>query len=284
MNMRMRRDILFAIALVVLTSLPASAQLLNLSLAGVTASVSGSSINISLSLPGVLGTTLSLSFEDVSGLSVNSLGLSGRLINPFDPAILSRLPAGTIPALPVMLRMEPPVNGGLQFNGVWNVDLHTFSLLYSLGCPFRLYSAPLGGSFNDITTTMGAGSYRARGTSGGFSEFLIIADLRTVNQQITAKLDRLEGLLDEYEGSLSTATYDELDDLLADARTDFTQGHTADAIDKVDDFTALVEAHSGSDIPDLWRAARDVDNVGGYLRAGALTLRFSLDMKRSLHL
>ncbi len=283
MNMRMRRNVLTFAALAVFSSLPAAAQL-NLNLSGLTASVSGSSVNITLSLPGVLGTTLSLSFEDVTGLTVGNLGLSGRLINPFDPAILARLPSGTIPALPVMLRIEPPVNGGLAFNGVWNLDLHTYSLLYSLGCPFRIYSAPLGGSFNDITTTMGAGSYRARGTSGGFSEFLIVADLRTVNQAINAKFNHLEGLLDEYEGSLSTPLYDDLSDLLEDARTDFNQGHTVDAIAKIDDFVDLVEAHSGTDIPDLWRAARDVDNVAGYLRGGALTLRFSLDLKRSLNL
>jgi len=279
----MRRNVLTFAALAVFSSLPAAAQL-NLNLSGLTASVSGSSVNITLSLPGVLGTTLSLSFEDVTGLTVGNLGLSGRLINPFDPAILARLPSGTIPALPVMLRIEPPVNGGLAFNGVWNLDLHTYSLLYSLGCPFRIYSAPLGGSFNDITTTMGAGSYRARGTSGGFSEFLIVADLRTVNQAINAKFNHLEGLLDEYEGSLSTPLYDDLSDLLEDARTDFNQGHTVDAIAKIDDFVDLVEAHSGTDIPDLWRAARDVDNVAGYLRGGALTLRFSLDLKRSLNL
>ena len=39
-----------------------------------------------------------------------------------------------------------------------------------------------------------------------------------------------------------------------------------------------MEDHSGSDIPEVWRAARDLDNVAGYLRAGADTLRFSLNL------
>jgi len=270
---------------VVFASLPAVAQLnLGLGGGGLNASVSGSSVNISLSLPGTIGTSLSLSFESVTGLTLGNVGLSARVINPFDPAVLSRLPAGSFPALPVMLRIEPPVNGGLAFTGVVNLDIHTYSLLYSLGCPFRIYSAPLGGSFNDITGSMGAGSYRARGISGGFSEFLIVADLRSVNSVIGAKFGRLENLLDEYEGDLSSPLYNDLSDLLEDAQADFAQDHTADAIGKIDDFADLVEAHSGTDIPNVWRAARDVDNVAGYLRAGAATLRLSLDLKRSLNL
>jgi hypothetical protein len=50
----------------------------------------------------------------------------------------------------------------------------------------------------------------------------------------------------------------------------------------VDAFAAEVQEHSGSDIPDVWRASGGVVNVAGYLRAGAGTLRFSLSLKSSI--
>ena len=65
---------------------------------------------------------------------------------------------------------------------------------------------------------MGAGSYRARGTRGGFSEFLIVPDLRPVDQVIAAKLDRLEQMLDGYEASMPGSVYDDLEERLEDIR------------------------------------------------------------------
>ena len=43
------------------------------------------------------------------------------------------------------------------------------------------------------------GSYRARGTSPGFSQWLIVADLRPLNSVIAGKFNRLQGLLAEHE-------------------------------------------------------------------------------------
>jgi len=48
------------------------------------------------------------------------------------------------------------------------------------------------------------------------------------------------------------------------------------------DFSRYVKAHSGADIPDVWRAnCSPLVNVAGLLRSGADTLRFSLDRKLS---
>ena len=47
-------------------------------------------------------------------------------------------------------------------------------------------------------------------------------------------------------------------------------------------FSRYVKAHSGEDIPDVWRAnCSPLVNVAGLLRSGADTLRFSLDRKLS---
>jgi hypothetical protein len=277
------RRILAILAFVLPVALPAAGQgLLGLGTQGIaSATVSGSSISVTVALPGGLGADLTLSFEDVSGLSLASLGVSARLINPLDPVLLARLPGGVAPALPVMLRIEPPLTGPLTFTGIASLEIHTHNLLYTAGCPLRLFSAPVGGAFQDITVAMGPGSYRAVGNKGGFSEFLIVSDTRPVDPVITLKLDRLEGMLDDYTASIPGPLYDDLEARLDAVRAEFTQGDTLAAIAEVDGFLAVVEQHSGTEIPDVWRSARDLKNVAGYLRAEAGTLRFSLALKQA---
>jgi hypothetical protein len=270
------RKVIACAVLIVSLALPARGQILG-------ATVNGNTVSTSVWLLG-LGAQLTVSFEDVTGLSLGSLGISAQLVNTYSPALLARLPAGVVPALPLLLRIEPPAASPLAFHGIWTLDLHTENLTFYVGTPLRLYTAPIGGRFDDMTVAMGPGSYRARGTSGGFSEFLIVLDLRTVNQAIAGKLDRLDDELEEYAASMPSALAEDLASRLAAIRSDVSHGNTAAAIQKVDGFLAVVTQHSGTDIPDLWRAARDVDNVAGYLRGGAMTLRFSLALKNSLGL
>lgn len=242
--------------------------------------VSGNAINLTVSLPGGLGGDVTLSFEDVSGLSLANLGISAQVVSPTDPTLLARLQGAEVPSgLPVILRIEPPAAGGLAFRGIATLEVHTHNLEYAAGCPLRIFSAPLGGTFKDITVGMGAGSYRARGSTGGFSEFLIVSDPRPVDQVITAKLNRLEQMLDDYTALTPGALYTDLEDRLEDIRADYARGATAEAIQGVDGFLAAVQQHAGTDLPNLWRSTRDVQNVAGYLRAGAMTLRFSLALK-----
>jgi hypothetical protein len=275
------RKVLAFLAFVLLATLPAAAVTPGVA----SATVNGSSVSATVSLPGGLSADVTLSFESVTGLNLSSLGASAQVVNPNDPALLARLSGGTVPpGFAVLLRIEPPAAGGLSFQGIASLEIHTHNLQYTTGCPLRIFSAHAGEPFRDVTVSMGAGSYRARGTTGGFSDFLIVSDTRPVDQVIQAKLDRLGGLLDEYEGSLPGSLYDGLSARLAAIRDDVAQGATAAAIQDVDGFLAAVQQHSGTDIPDVWRAARDVDNVAGYLRAGAMTLRFSLALKSALGL
>ncbi|HEX9943596.1 MAG TPA: DUF6689 family protein [Thermoanaerobaculia bacterium] len=273
--------IVACVALVLLAALPAMAATQGIA----SATVNGNSVSATVSLPVGLGADVTLSFENVTGLSLSSLGASAQLVNPTDPALLARLPGGSVPtAFPVLLRIEPPAAGGLAFSGVATLEVHTHNLQYAADCPLRIFSAHAGGPFQDITSYMGAGSYRARSTTGGFSEFLIVSETRSVDQVITAKFDALEEVLDEYAGSMSTPLYDDLEERLEAARDDYEQGSTAQAIQELDGFLLVVQQQSGLGIPNVWRAARDVANVAGYLRAGAMTLRFSLGLKGGLGL
>ncbi|HSS76735.1 MAG TPA: DUF6689 family protein, partial [Thermoanaerobaculia bacterium] len=243
-------------------------------------SLLGDLLNLPILLPGGIGADLTVSFEDVTGLSPTHLGVTSQLVSPLNLGLLLRLPGLTaiLSSFPVLLRIEPPAAGGLTFTGITEIQLHTHNLLYFPGTPLRLFAAPLGGTFTDITDDMGPGSYRVSGSRGGFSEFLIVADLTPVHQVIVAKYNRLSQILVDNAAAIPAPLYADLTSELASSRAHYLAGNTAAAIDDLDLFLTAVEEHSGSDIPDVWRSTHDVVNVAGLLRAAGRTLRFSLNL------
>jgi hypothetical protein len=244
-------------------------------------SISGNQVTAGIDLPGV-SADLTLSFEQAVGLTAANLAMSAQSIDRGDLNLLSRLPAGglvTIPAaFPVLVRVQPPASGGLSFSGVYTFGLHVHNLELTANCPLRLFSAAAGGPFQDITTDMGTGSYRVRGTKGGFSEFLIVADVRPLATVISQKFDAVGSLLAASSGAIPAALLDNLNQQISAARALFQSGANVDAAKAVDGFAATVQSNSGAAIPDVWRASGDLSNVAGQLRAAAGTLRFSLGL------
>ncbi|MES1211201.1 MAG: DUF6689 family protein [Acidobacteriota bacterium] len=246
----------------------------------VNVTVQGNEAHAGISLPLNITADLTITFEQAEGLSAESLGLTANLVSLTDLQLLSRLPDALIPsAFPVLIHIEPPAADGLSFQGVVTIEVHTHVLPFTLNTPLRLFAASDGGRFQDITASVGMGSYRCRGRKGSFSEFLILVDLRTVNQAITQKLNDLDRLLADNEASIDPDVFDDLTALAAQIRSERAAGHTQTAITRTEAFVALVQAHSGDEIPNVWRSARDLTNVAGLLRAAGETLRFSLIMK-----
>jgi hypothetical protein len=265
------------LALFLLLPLPAAAQGI------VDVVVEGNELRAGISLPGDIGADLTIDFEQVVGLTPENVGLSASLADLTDPDLLARLGSGSIPAaFPVLLRIEPPSDGGLSFSGITSISLHTHNLVFVPNTPLRLFAAPLGGKFEDITESMGMGSYRARGCKGSFSEFLILADLRPLGTAIGEKLDRLDRVLDENADRIDPAILPQLTSLAAQIRSAYAAGRTRQALDRTESFLNLVKANSGTAIPNVWRSSHDLVNVAGLLRSAALTLRFSLNLKSNL--
>jgi hypothetical protein len=264
--------------ILLLLPLPAFAQ----GIAGVV--VEGNELRAGISLPGGIGADLTIGFEQVVGLTPENVGLSATLANLTDPDLLARLLGqGSIPAaFPVLLRIEPPAEGGLSFSGITSISIHTHNLLFVPNTPLRIFAAPLGGPFEDITENMGMGSYRARGCKGSFSEFLILADLRPLRTSLAEKLDRLDHVLDENADRIDPAVLAQLTSLAAEIRAANAAGKTRLAIEKTESFLNLVKANSGTAIPNVWRSSRDIVNVAGLLRSAGLTLRFSLNLKSNV--
>jgi hypothetical protein len=258
------------------------AAVLALTATAVPAVAAPGSLHLPISLPLGLSGDLTVSFDDVTGLSPASLGVSYQLVSPLDPALLARLPQGVglLVAFPVLVRIEPPAAGGLSFTGAGTVDLGFLSLANLQPSPLRLYKAPVGGSFADVTNGSQHAkpyTYRSMGAIGGFSEFLIVLDLTPTSQAIQSKLDRLDGVLSDNAGAIAPAVLAELTGEVAAARADVAAGDLAAAEADVDDLLATVAAHQGTDIPDVWRATRDLVDVAGLLVSGGETLRFSLE-------
>lgn len=251
--------------------------------------VSGKEARATIALPGGIGAELTISFAEVVGLHPDALEVWATLIDPLDltllTALLARLPPAdvAIPAgFPVLLEIRPAASSALTFAGVASVSLYTHNLNLNPAAPLALYKAHGGGSFHDVMTSEGRGSYRGDGSTGDFSEFLIVIDNRPIDTVIVAKFDALQALLTEHGASMSATVAGVLQDRLLQARTLYESGMTVAAIGELIAFSRYVKAHSGRDIPDVWRANDTAPvNVAGRLRAGADTLKFSLDRKTS---
>lgn len=219
---------------------------------------------------------LTLTFDDADGLSPAALGVSAKLVNIADPALLARLPDASLTALeaslPLLVTIEPPATGGLAFHRSVRVEVHTHALAYETGSAYRLFKAQLGGQFRDITDEVAPGSVRARGTTGTFSEFLVLADLRETGQVVAQKLAWLRGRVDLLPSSEQGA----FDAYLDSAEGAIGRGDWSNAIAAVDMIRSRAAARAGTHLDDQWRATRDVDNHAGELIAGAATLRYSI--------
>lgn len=269
------RSLLSAVALAAAIAAPAWPQ----GLAEV--EIDGNTVHATIELAGGIEADLEIEFENVVGLATAaSLGLSAELVDPTSATVLSRLPDATLisvpAAFPVQVTIEPPAVGGLAFSGIVELELHTHNLAYTAGSPLRWFSASLGGAFKDITTGAGSGSYRVRGSQGGFSEFLIVADLRPLSTVTATKFDRMSAILTDNAEAIDGDVAAELWGLLNTASASWTNGDPLAAIDSIEDLLETVESRSGCGLPNVWRSSRDLVNVAGELRAAGETLIFNL--------
>jgi len=222
---------------------------------------------------------LSLRFDDATGITAANLGIKAETISINNPALLARLPSSltSIPsALPLLVTIEPPVTGSLVQHRVTHVELHTHALPYAAGSSLRLFKAPLNGPFRDITESVQPGSVRTRGTTPGWSQFIIILDVRPTDSVIAEKFAYLQNQL----SLLSPAEAAPLTAYLNTAQAAVGNGIYDDAVVAMDSFSARVSQRAGTYIPDTWRSARDVTNNAGELLCGANTLVFSIGYLR----
>lgn len=260
-----------AATVLLLASSVATAQSLPVSVA-----VAGNVATVQVGDPTTPIAEVTLTFDDATGLTASSLGLSAKLVDLSDPTLIARLPDPTLTrldsALPLMITVEPPATGGLSFRRSGRFELHTHALAYSLGSNYRVLKAPVGGKFRDTTEEIAQGSVRARSRYGGFSQFLVVSDLRQSSAVISEKIASLRTRVSTLPSSEQPAFNADLDAVeSALAKSDYTNALTA-----VDLISQRALERDGHGLLDEWRATRDADNQVGELLAGAATLKFSI--------
>lgn len=217
---------------------------------------------------------VTLTFDSPHNLTPSNLGVSAQLVSVTDPGLLARLP-GTLTSLdsafPLLLTVEPPA-GGLSFDREVQVEIHTHALAYTYGTSYRLFKAPLGGAFRDITREVAQGSVRARGTTGGFSQFLILSDVRRTGDVVDDKLERLRQRIAMLPATEATP----LEALRAAAADDVAAARYDAALADLDALAARVDARAGTAIPATWTAGGGSSNHAGELLAGVDTAKFSI--------
>lgn len=258
--------------------------------------VAHAQISLTDGMGGLHQAEVTITFDSALNLTARSLNLSAVLVNPSDPALTMRLPPATSidPAFPMQITVEPialdwlfttsfdgPENGSgdLSLLNTYEFEVHTHDIAYVVNSPYRLIKAPIGGSFRDFTEDILAGSVRARGRDGAFSQFLVARDSTpqcTLNL-LPIALGKLVNLqLRVAAALLGDLLNGDLVALLATVNANLLALDITGAIANLDVFIAEVTAHAGVDIPNIWTARHDLTNDAGEILGLAQTLRFTL--------
>jgi len=242
--------------------------------------VDGNQVYAELNVLDLYHVTLKITFENVIGLDANTLSITAVQVNPQDVSLIRRLPGNLVSlpsALPILINVTPSSQSSLTFTGDYEIELYTHDLVFDPS--LRLFKSPNGGSFSDITTFSGIGSYRVRGTSGDFSDFLILLDLRSQNQVIQNKFDVLQQTLTANASRIQAAMYQNLQTELTAARNSWQQANNGAAVSHLEQIISSIKSDNGQSMPYAYRANDpNSSNVGGILRGQSSTLIFSLNL------
>lgn len=229
--------------------------------------------------------TVQVAFRGRQAIDLEQFDIRAEDVDPMDPDLLARMPDGvTVPEeFPVLIHVDPGSNAEQAFRGALSFQVETDDIDFLTSLDVRLFKAPDGGAFADITETYGLGSFRARGSAGSFSELMLLRDRRGNKKILTAKFQALDKLLRANRGSYDADVYRDAVLLLNAARAAYQSGDLDTAKSGLEDFVDLVEAESGDGIPDIWlsTAGSQRTNVAAELLRAARTTSFNLGIERS---
>jgi hypothetical protein len=270
--------------------------------AGVVVTVDGNIAHAAISLDNGIGAIyeaeVTITFDSPLNLNPDSLNLTAQLVDPSDSALRARLPGcgllqppncvSVSPAFPMLITVEPPDfgwlfksgfdgsengTGDLSFLNTYQFEVHTHNLVYTPNSPYRLFKAPIGGLFDDVTEDVLSGSVRTRGRGGAFSQFLTVADTRPLLGVALGKIVALD--LRILAASLNSLLRGDLIALIGQVQL-LVLVDVGAAIAALDSLIAEINLHAGIDIANIWRSEHDVINDSGEMLSLAQTLRFTL--------
>ncbi|HEX9734442.1 MAG TPA: DUF6689 family protein [Thermoanaerobaculia bacterium] len=222
-------------------------------------------------------------FEDAFVVDVDDLEIEGEIVDVNASGLRARLPQGVqVPAgFPVLIRVNPLAGRDQAFGGAFAIEVRTDSLDFLGGTPLRLFKAPDGGAFRDITRTYGFGSFRVGGAAASFSEFVIAEDRRPIAGVVAEKFQSVGDTIDASAGDVPAAVRGQLKAALSQVRQDVEEGRPDDALAGLESLVGSIEEAAGDSIPSLWRSGESLVNVAGELVSLLETLKFSLELQEA---
>lgn len=241
--------------------------------------VDGNTLQAKLSFNHTIEIDLSLEFENSVGLSASNIDISATLVDLNDASVLSRLTSSNIsvvPSFPVIVSVTPKSDAGFSFEGLASIEIYTKAIDYNSSMPARIFRSHANGAFEDITSMISAGSIRARGNMGSFSDFMILLDEREDEALMADKLNQINELLSQH-GHLSSAALGGALQVSVDRlhRAFLALNYSA-ALALVENMIALVESANSDSISTVWRSSNDLVNLQGEVLTHLKALRYTL--------
>lgn len=244
-----------------------------------TVSFANNQVKANFTLGNTYDLALSLEFEQVVGLHPNNLDITAEVLLPTDPRVTSRLPSTLVEGVtgfPVLVSVSPKTDKGFAFEGLASIEFYTKAIHFDPTIPWRLFTSHDGATFEDITTLTSTGSYRARGSTGRFSDFIILLDQRDSDTIIDTKFAKLNTTVQDNRLAMSASLTNAIDPLMLTLETALVTLDTNTALSATDALINLLSNASGNNIDDVWRSSGDIVNAKGDILSRLYTLRYSL--------
>lgn len=239
---------------------------------------SDNKISADVVLANGLDLQLAITFKQAVGLNERNVKLAVRALDMNDPRIVNRLPdsflTSAVEGFPVLISVVPAAHRGFSFSGEAEIELYTQSIQYADN--IRLFRSHDGGQFEDITTMTAAGSLRARGSTGHFSDFILLVDNRDPNVVAAAKARDLAHYLYNHVFSMESQYGAEVQALSRNINEHVQHGRYRAAASNLNNMLRKLETSNDMTMPTVWRSAGDLENVQGELITKSRSLRFTL--------
>jgi hypothetical protein len=241
--------------------------------------VSENKLKASIAVSSAITLDVSVEFENSIGLTTDSIVVEAFLIPVNDISVLSRIKSSAVNLhqnFPVLLSISPKESKGFSFEGLASIEIYTKSIDYQSGMPAKIFTAHAGGDFEDITSMVSAGSLRARGNMGRFSDFIIVLDERSLQEDTESKLARIEQILALNQTGLNGILLNQLQIATHSLETTLALNNVDQALVLTDKLIDLVEGLDGAQIDNVWRSSNDLVNIKGDLLSVLKSLRYRL--------
>jgi hypothetical protein len=241
--------------------------------------VSENKLQASIPLSSTINIDITVEFEKSVGLTADNIVIEAFLIPIHDISVFSRIKSSAVnlhPDFPVLLRISPKADKGFSFEGLASVEIYTKAIDYQAGMPAKLFTSHAGGDFEDITSMVSAGSLRARGNMGKFSDFIIVLDERSLKVDTESKLAQIEQILLDNQTNVNSLLFNELQGVSTKLEIAVSLENFEEALLLTDNLIFLIENLNGGEIDNVWRSSNDLINVKGDLLSVLKSLRYRL--------